>query len=207
MRSGLVFFMPANMATHQQAYFVMTGRRLSRNFSSHERRLGFWSLALGFWSLAECRVAGRRLVYAVEVLCGHTRGFAPTERGISMRSWCCGLPSGRGYELHSVLLSLALQEGKFALFASTVKLPDALIYPTLSFHNQSIIKAGQNARHGFDGFVASQLGPKISTPCAEITVRTYQCLRGHSKRISYAIGAVFAYMTDHPSSAYISLGT
>src|SRR5260370_30341522 len=91
-------------------------------------------------------------------------------------------------------MSFALQEGKFALFGSPVKLLDALIYPTLSFHNQSIIKAGQNARHGFDCFVASQLGPKIPAPCAEITVRTYQCLRGHSKRISYAIGAVFAYM-------------
>src|SRR5258706_10298552 len=173
---------------------------LSRNFSSHERRLGFWSLA-------ECRVTGRRLVVAVEVLCGHTRGFAPAERGISMRSWCCSVPSGSWYELHSVLLSFALQEGKFALFASTVKLLDALIYPSLSFRNQSIVKAGQNARHGFDCFVASQLGPKISAPCAEVAVRAYQCLRGHSKRISYAIGAVFAYMTDHPSSAYISLGS
>jgi hypothetical protein len=48
-----------------------------------------------------------------------------------MRSWCCSLPSGSWYELHSVLLSFALQEGKFALFASTAKLLDALIYPSL----------------------------------------------------------------------------
>src|ERR1700688_2263988 len=112
-----------------------------------------------------------------------------------MRSWCCGIPSGRAYELHSVLLSFALQEGKVALFASTVKPLDAFIYPSLPFHNQSIVKAGQNACHGFDCFVASQLGSKISAPCPEITVRTYQRLRGHSKRLSYAIGAVFAYMT------------
>jgi hypothetical protein len=67
-------------------------------------------------------------------------------------------------------MSFALQYGKFALFASTVELLDALIYPFLSFCDQSIVTAGQNARHGFDCFWPSQLGPKISTPCAEITV-------------------------------------
>jgi hypothetical protein len=50
-----------------------------------------------------------------------------------MMSRCCGLPSGSGHELHSVFTSFALQKGKFALFASTVKLLDALIYPSLSF--------------------------------------------------------------------------
>ena len=69
-----------------------------------------------------------------------------------MWSGCCGLPSGSGHELHSVLMSFALQEVKFALFASTVELLDALIYPSLSFHHQSIVEAGQNARHGFDCF-------------------------------------------------------
>lgn len=69
-----------------------------------------------------------------------------------MWSRCCSVASGSWYEVHSVLMSFALQEGKFALFASTVELLDALIYPSLSFRDQSIVKAGQNARHGFDCF-------------------------------------------------------
>src|SRR5258706_8254771 len=85
---------------------------LSRNFSSHERRLGFWSLA-------ECRVAGRRLVVAVEVLCGHTRGFAPTERGISMRSNCFSKNAGSWVLEYSRPLSSWLPACCFSLIVST----------------------------------------------------------------------------------------
>jgi hypothetical protein len=62
-------------------------------------------------------------------------------------------------------MSFALQEGKFALLTSTVEPLDALIYPSLSYRDQSIVKAGQNPGHGFDCFLPSQLGsPKISAP-------------------------------------------
>jgi hypothetical protein len=55
------------------------------SFKSGFQKLHFArTTILGFWSLAECRVARRRLVVAVEVLCEQTKGFSPAERGISM---------------------------------------------------------------------------------------------------------------------------
>jgi hypothetical protein len=66
--------------------------------------------------------------------------------------------SGSGDQLHSVLPRFALESGKFAWLTPTIKFFGAPIHPDLSLGEESIVKTGQIACHGFHGSESSQLG-------------------------------------------------